>query len=395
MVVSYMLYAERQFGRLDTLENENSGVDMSASADPRWLVARGFPFDLLAMPTCPCSHKLARPPDGAYISEHDNLLDFFNSGLPGMDVKMDLKEPGPYLSWPDTSDLETLAAMRTWLDVRSMHEMNETEALCGLCEPMCFLMCKAAAKGESTMLDGLALLAGPKQLDKCLAPLRRAKIASGLVPWMLEPDSAAAWAASVKLWTSTELQSDGSTATLDNVARYFQLPMLREENLIIGHPSFLGFEALKHIPGPLIMPVYTVNYLLHQQKYELHVLGAVKSANGLIRLVDVNGCATVDAATMDEPLRLSLLILPWCEQPPYHQRKAARRSFEPVLCDSLVGRLLLGFEQQAMPKLLACIGTLGDGLTIRNSTISDIDGLDRGLFSGRVYVKGNRRQIHI
>jgi len=315
-----------------------------------------------------------------------------------MDVDMELKGPGPYLSRPDTSDPGTLAAMRTWLDVRSLHRISETEALCGLCEPMCFLMCKAAAKGESTMLDGLALLAGPEHLDACLAPLRRAKIASGLVPWMLEPDSAAAWAASVKLWTSLELQSDGSTATLDNVARYFRVPMLREENLIIGHPSFLGFEALTHIPGPLIMPVYAVNYLLHQQKYELHVLGAVKSANGLIRLVDVNGCATEDAATMDEPLRLSLLILPWCEQPPYverHQHKAARRSIEPVLCDSLVGRLLLGFDQQEMPKLLACIGTLGDGLTIRNSTLTGTDGLNRGLFSGRVYLKGDRPNTYL
>ena len=354
---------------------------MSGSVD-------AFPFDVMAMPTCPCLHELVSPPT-AHHSEHSNLLEFFDSSLPGMRVEMEPKVPGPYLSWPYASDTGTLAAMRMWLDVRSRHDIRTEEALCGLCEPLCFLMCKAAAKGESTMLDGLALLTGPEQLDKCLAPLRGANIASGIVPWMLEPDFDAAWAASVKLWTSPELQSVGSK-TLADVARYFQLPMLREENLIIGHLSFLGFEALTHIPGPLIMPVYAVNYLLLEKKYELHVLGAVKSANGLIRLVDVNGCATVDAAPMNAPLRLSLLILPWCEHPP-HQHKAARRSIiDPVVCDSLVRRLLLGLEQHAMPTALASIGTLGDGLTIRNSTLSDIDRLNRGLFSGRAYQKGDR-----
>jgi len=196
--------------------------------------------------------------------------------------------------------------MRLWLDVRSLFQISTTEALFGLCEPMCLLMCMAATRGESTGLEWLADLDNSKQLDTCLATLRNAGIPQGLVPWMLEPDLGATWAASVQLWTSSELKECGCK-TLADVMQLLNIsgPLL-EEYIIIGHDAFLGFDALRIIPGPFVMPLYAVSYA-DGEKYEMHVIGAVKSVDGSIRLVDPNGTSL----SADLMRRTTLLELPW------------------------------------------------------------------------------------
>jgi hypothetical protein len=140
---------------------------------------RGFPFNVLGVHNTVAEFALANPSSEL----HTNVLDYLSLHLESS-VVLEPQQPGPYLLYPDSDDVETQKLMESRLREQNCNvSMSVNNALCGLCEPICLLQCVAVAEGRSASLSDWSDLSAIQQLTKCFEPLDECGI--GLAPWML------------------------------------------------------------------------------------------------------------------------------------------------------------------------------------------------------------------